>query len=189
MKLKRDFYARNTELVAKQLLGKILACKTSKGICKGKIVETEAYFGSKDPASHAWKITPRSKIMLGKPGTAYVYFTYGNHFMFNAVTEKLGKPGAVLIRAIEPIKGIKLMQKRRGIKEIKKLCSGPGKLTKSLGITKSQNGLDLTKSSLYIETGQKESFQIVRTKRIGIKRGKEKLLRFYIKGNEFVSKR
>lgn len=189
MRLKRSFYERNTAIVAKQLLGKVLAHKTSKGICKGKIVETEAYFGSKDPASHAWKITPRSKIMLGMPGMAYVYFTYGNHFMFNVVTERKGKAGAVLIRAVEPIKGIKLMQKRRGIKDVRNLCRGPGRLTKAFGITKVQNGLDLIKSDLYIETGPKGKLQIVRTKRIGIKRGKEKLLRFYIKGNEFVSRK
>ena len=185
MRLSRKFYSRNTKTVAKELLGKILVHKK----CKGKIVETEAYFGKNDPASHAHcKITKRNIIMYQKPGTAYVYFTYGNHWLLNVVTEKEGIPGAVLIRALEPLEGFRTMKKRRKVKDIKNLTNGPGKLTKAFGIDKRHNGLDLTKYDLFIENSN-EKFEIVNTTRIGLSRGKEKLLRFYIKGNEFVSKK
>lgn len=126
--------------------------------------------------------------MYQKPGTAYVYFTYGNHWMLNVVTEKTGIPGAVLIRAVEPLEGIGLMKRRREIKDIENLTNGPGKLTKAFGINKKQNGLDLTKTSLFIEDSN-EKFEIVNTTRIGLSRGMEKLLRFYIKDNEFVSRK
>ncbi|NIO44298.1 MAG: DNA-3-methyladenine glycosylase [Candidatus Aenigmarchaeota archaeon] len=185
MKLSRKFYSRNTKIVAKELLGKILIHRK----CKGKIVETEAYFGKDDPASHAYcKITKRNIIMYKKPGTAYVYFTYGNYWMFNVVTEKKGIPGAVLIRALEPLKGIEIMKRRRKLKDIKNLTNGPGKLTKALGIEKKHNCLDLTKSNLFIKDSN-EKFEIVNTTRIGLSRGQEKLLRFYIKNNDFVSKK
>ena len=185
MKLPRKFYSRNTKVVAKELLGKILV----NGKCKGKIVETEAYFGKNDPASHSYgKITKRNIIMYQKPGTIYVYFTYGNHWMLNVVTEKEGVPGAVLIRALEPLKGIGLMRKRRGTKDIKNLTTGPGKLTKAFGIDKRHNGLDITKGNLFIENSN-EKFKIIKTTRIGIPKGKEKLLRFFIKDNDFISKK
>jgi len=185
MKLSRNFYSGSTIKVAKELLGKIVV----HGKCKGKIVETEAYFGKKDPASHAYgKITKRNILMYRKPGTAYVYFTYGNHWMLNVVTEKKGIPGAVLIRAVEPLEGIDLMKKRRGLKDVKNLTNGPGKLTRAFGIEKRDNGLDLTKSNLFIEDSN-EKFEIVNTSRIGLSRGMEKLLRFYIKDNEFVSRK
>jgi len=185
MRLKRSFYERNTENVAKELLGKVLV----HGKCKGKIVETEAYFGKNDPASHAHcKITKRNIIMYRKPGTVYVYFTYGNHWMFNVVTEKEGVPGAVLIRALEPLNGIEIMKKRRGVNNIKNLTTGPGKLTKAFGIDKRHNGSDLTNGNLFIEDSN-ENFEVVKTTRIGIPRGKEMLLRFYIKDNGFVSRK
>ncbi|NIM46685.1 MAG: DNA-3-methyladenine glycosylase [Candidatus Aenigmarchaeota archaeon] len=185
MRLSRKFYSRNTKTVAKELLGKILVHKK----CKGKIVETEAYFGKYDPASHAYcKITKRNIIMYQKPGTAYVYFTYGNHWMFNVVTEKKGIPGAVLIRAVEPLNGIEIMKRRRKINNIKNLTNGPGKLTKAFSINKKHNCLDLTKSNLFIENSN-EKFKIVKTTRIGLSKGQEKLLRFYIKDNGFVSKK
>jgi DNA-3-methyladenine glycosylase len=185
MKLKKNFYSRSTKRVARELLGKILV----HGKCKGKIVETEAYFGNKDPASHAYgKVTKRNILMYQKPGTAYVYFTYGNHWMFNVVTEKTGVAGAVLIRALEPLEGIELMKKRRKIDNFKNLTNGPGKLTQALGIDKNHNGLDLTKGKLFIENS-KGKFKIITTTRIGISRGKEKLLRFYIKDNDFVSRK
>ena len=185
MRLNRTFYSRNTEKVAKELLGKILVHKK----CKGRIVETEAYFGDKDPASHAFgKVTNRNILMYKRPGTAYVYFTYGNHWMFNVVTEKEGVPGAVLIRAVEPLEGIEIMKRRRNTKDVKNLTNGPGKLTKAFGIGKEQNGLDLLKSDLFIE-GSDSNFDIVKTTRVGISKGKEKLLRFYIKGNDFVSRK
>jgi len=184
-RLPRSFYARKTEKVAKDLLGKILVL----GECRGKIVETEAYFGPNDPASHAYrKITKRNQIMFLKPGTCYVYFTYGNHWMLNVVTEKKGVPGATLIRAVEPLEGIKIMKRRRGIKNINNLTNGPGKLTKAFGINKKHNGLDTVKDEIFIEN-YREKPRIHTTTRVGIKMGKNMPLRFYIKGNKFISRK
>lgn len=189
MKLDRNFYSRNTEIVAKELLGKILVHKTEEGICKGKIVETEAYFGDKDPASHAYrKKTKRNYLMYETPGMAYVYFTYGNHWLFNIVAKETKVPGAVLIRAIEPIKGVELMKRNRAIADIKNVTNGPGKLTKAFNINKKQNGMDLTGKELFLEDSH-EKFELVKAKRIGISKGKSKLLRFYIKNNVFVSRK
>lgn len=186
--LPRTFYRRNTKKVAKDLLGKLLLHKTKKGLTAGKIVEVEAYLGESDPGSHASRgITPRNQVMFGKPGFAYVYFIYGNHFLFNAVTEQERKAGAVLIRALEPVKGITLMQKRRKYEHLKILTNGPGKLTQALGITRRQNGLDLTKSNLKIFEWVKEKFNIIASTRIGIRKGEKELLRFYIQDNPFVS--
>lgn len=189
MKLKRLFYSRDTERVAKKLLGKILVHKTKEGILKGKIVETEAYLGKNDPGSIGYrKIKNIPKTLLKPPGHAFVYFTYGNHWMFNVLAKNPGLLGAVLIRALEPLKGIELMKRNRKINDIKNLTSGPGKLTKAFEIDKKQDGLDLTTRNLFIENS-KEKFEIVRTKRVGISKGKSKLLRFYIKNNKFVSKK
>jgi DNA-3-methyladenine glycosylase len=185
MKLNKSFYSRETEEVAKELLGKILVHKN----CKGKIVETEAYFGDKDPASHAYrKKTKRNFLMFETPGKAYVYFCYGNHWLFNIVAKKDENPGAVLIRALEPIEGIELMKKRRKISNIFNLTNGPGKLTQALGIGKEQNGLDLAGDVLFLESSN-EKFETVKAERIGISKGKFKFLRFYIKDNEFVSRK
>jgi len=188
--LPRKFYQRDTIKVAQDLLGKILLHESKEGTASGKIVEVEAYLGENDPGSHAFRgITPRNKIMFGQPGFAYVYFIYGNHFLFNAVTEEEGKAGAVLIRAVEPLEGIKLMRARRKCQNSRRmLTNGPGKLAQALDITKEQNGSDLTKSSLKILKGKEEKLAIVSSFRIGIKKGSESLLRFYIADNEFVSK-
>ncbi|MBI2597861.1 MAG: DNA-3-methyladenine glycosylase [Candidatus Diapherotrites archaeon] len=175
MRLKRAFFEKNTEIVARELLGKILA----NGPVAGKIVETEAYFGEKDPASHASaKSKKRSRVMYGPPGHAYVYFTYGNHWMFNVVTEQKGTAGAVLIRSLEPLKGIEFMKKRRKTSNLLELCSGPAKLTSALAIGKTFNAKSLSNGPLCIlDSKEKPS------------RAKEELLRFYIKGNKFVSKK
>jgi len=188
--LSGSFYSKNPKEVAKNLLGKILVHETEEGTVKGRIVETEAYYGEKDPGSHAYRgKTKRTEIMWGKPGIAYVYFTYGKHYLFNVVANREGEAGAVLIRAVEPLEGISLMQKRRGKKEIKGLTNGPAKLTQSFKIDINKNGIDLTKGNFRIEEGEEKDFNIVCCKRIGIKRGKEKALRFYIQDNEFVSKK
>jgi DNA-3-methyladenine glycosylase len=189
MKLQRSFYSRKSAIVARSLLGKILVHKTRDGVLKGMIVETEAYFGHKDPGSHAFNgITPRNKIMYQRPGIAYVYFTYGNHWMLNVVAEKEGVPGAVLIRALEPLKGVEIMKKNRGIKDVSNLTNGPGKLTQAMEIDKRYNGKDITGGSLFIE-GSKRRFHIVTTTRIGLTRGGGLPLRFYINENEFVSRK
>jgi DNA-3-methyladenine glycosylase len=184
MKLSRKFYSRDTKIVAKELLGKILVHKD----CKGKIVETEAYLGLDDPGSIGLrKVKNIPKSLLKSPGHIFVYFTYGNHWMLNVIAKK-SLLGTVLIRAVEPLEGIELMKKRRGINEIKNLTNGPGKLTNALGIDKSHDGLDLTRDDLFIEDS-KEKFDIVKITRIGLSKGKEKLLRFYIKDNDFVSRK
>ena len=154
MTLPRKFYNRPTLTVARELLGaKLVHISNGKKLI-GLITETEAYFGFDDLASHAKAgRTIRTDPMFGEAGHAYIYFTYGNHWMLNAVTEKEGYPAAVLIRAIQPIEGIELMMKRRQGRD----TFGPGKLTQALGITKSQNYVDLTESTsqLRIEAGVK----------------------------------
>lgn len=188
MKLTRSFYSRRTDLVARDLLGCVLVRKIGNNKLSGKIVEVEAYFGQDDPASHAYRgITPRNRVMFGKPGFAYVYFIYGNYYCLNFTTEREGKAGAVLIRALEPLEGIDVMKRNRNTDNIRNLTNGPGKLTQALKITKEQNGQDLTGDDLYVLSDRKPK-KIVETTRIGIKNGKELKLRFYIKGNKFVSK-
>lgn len=187
MKLSRKFYCRDTKMVAKELLGKILVHKTNQGILKGKIVETEAYLGENDPGSiGARKVKNPPKSLLNPPGYAFIYFTYGNHWMLNVIVEE-NKLGAVLIRALEPLKGIEIMKKLRNVNEISNLTNGPGKLTKAFDIDKRYDGSDLTKGNLFVENFD-ENFETVTTTRIGLSRGEDKLLRFYIKDNKFVSK-
>jgi len=190
--LPRAFYARNTLIVAKELLGKHLVRRVKEGDMIGKIVEVEAYRGSDDPASHAYRgERPRNKLMFGKAGIAYVYFIYGNHHCLNVTTEREGTPGAVLFRALEPVKGIEIMQKNRGTKSLSSLTNGPGKLTQALHITKKQNGLDLTnEGELFLHDPRGKEFpEIVSTKRVGVKAGLDKPWRFYIKENRFVSRK
>lgn len=142
----RRFYAKDTLIVAKNLLGKLLVRRLGGKLLIGKIVEVEAYKGFEDPASHAYKgKTSRNKVMFGKAGHAYIYFTYGNHYLLNVTTEKVGIPGAVLIRALEPLAGLEVMLKLRGVGNVNNLTNGPGKLTKALNITGELNGLDLTR--------------------------------------------
>jgi DNA-3-methyladenine glycosylase len=188
--LPRAFYARDAKEVAKDLLGKIVVRKLTDGTIKAKIVETEAYYGEQDPASHAFRgRTKRAKIMWEKPGVAYVYLIYGMYYLFNIVTEEKGKAGAVLIRALDPLEGIGLMKKIRKIDEIKDLTNGPGKLTQALSITNKEHKQDLISGPLIIEEGIREEFEIISSIRIGVSAGGQAELRFYIKGNESVSKR
>jgi len=190
--LPRRFYKRETLTVAEELLGKQLVRYTNNTRLVGKIVEVEAYRGGDDPGSHAYRgMTPRNRLMFGKGGFAYVYFTYGMHYCFNVVTERENVPGAVLVRALEPLSGIETMRKNRGNKNVLNLTSGPAKLTEAMSITKKQNGLDLTGSKeLFIcEPEVKENFEVVSTKRIGIKVGVDKPWRFYIKNDSFVSRK
>ena len=186
--LNRKFYGRDTSRVVKDLLGKVLVKESGGIITSGIIVETEAYYGSDDPASHAFGgSTPRSSIMFGKAGITYVYLCYGVHWLLNIVTEKKTTPGAVLIRGLKPMDGIGNMQKRRktagtGLR----LTNGPGKLTTAMGIDYSDNGKDVTDpgSGIYIadcDLGNKD-FIIKNTKRIGITNGKDRLLRYIVIG-------
>ena len=181
--LPREFYLENTVTVAKNLLGKRIVRKIGRYEVSGIITETEAYRHKDDPASHAFgKITERNKAMFGDVGKAYVYFTYGMYFCFNVVARHPRiEAGAVLIRAIEPEKGIKIMQKNRKITNLKNLTNGPAKLTQALEITKEHYGSDLTKhSKLFITEGMKKPRKIHLSTRVGIKEATDKLWNFKI---------
>lgn len=196
MVLKRKFFERNTIDVSKELLGKFLVHETEEGTTVGKIVETEAYVGPEDRAAHSYNghRTERTEVMFGLKGHSYVYQIYGIYFCINVTSGNVsGKPEAVLIRALEPVEGITIMTKRRGIgkDQLRSLSNGPSKLCIAMGISKKHNGTDLCDSSLHIEKGLKVSEnQISQTKRINVDyAGKWKHLpwRFFIKDNDFVS--
>ncbi len=185
--LPRKFYERDTSIVARDLLGKALVKYSGPEMVGGIIMETEAYYGPDDPASHAYRgKTHRSKIMFGKPGIAYVYLCYGMYHLLNIVTESEGKPGAVLIRALKPMWGIDIMKKRRNL-DIK-LTDGPGRLTVALGINMKDNGADIVSGEkrLYIfdYKWSNNNLKIMVTGRIGIKKGEEKPLRFLINNKQ-----
>ncbi len=184
--LPRDFYARYTITVARELLGCLLVHRTPEGITAGRVVETEAYLQG-DPACHAAKgMTPRNSVMFGLPGYAYVYFTYGMHYCFNVVSAPEGVGEAVLVRALEPVTGMTVMQRRRGRQNVRELCSGPAKLTQAMGIARKHNRQDLTSGDLFLCPGDTNS-AIVTTTRIGIKEGAELPLRFYLQDNIYIS--
>ncbi len=175
-----SFFARDTVQVAKELLGKIISVNG----CRARIVETEAY--GRDPASHAYKRTERSNIMFDTYGHVYVYLIYGMYECINFTTEK-NEAGAVLIRAVEPLKGVEKMKKNRGTTDLYNLCSGPGKLCQALRITRKLNGLKLGKD---VQVGD-DGFAVRRigvSSRIGIKDAQHLPWRFFVEGNEFVSK-
>ena len=188
--LPRSFYERDTAQVARELLGKVLVHRSPDGTTSGRIVETEAYYGKCDPASRASrKRTKLNWLMWEKGGLAFVYMVHAC-WLFNVTTEREGVPGAVLIRALEPLKGLELMKRRRGVKEERNLTSGPGKLTQAMGITYAHHGLDLTggESELVITSGSPEPFKMVSSHRTGVSADLKRKLRFYIKENPYVSK-
>ena len=185
--LPRTFYERDTVTVARELLGKILV----HGRTSGLIVETEAYLGGDDLASHSARgITNRTRVIFGPPGHAYVYFIYGMYECLNLVAEPRGTPGCVLIRAAEPLTGVKAMQKRRpNARSIEKLASGPGNLTRAFSITRAHNGVDVTRGSLVLrEWKTTPAIEIKVTPRIGIRHCSDWPLRFVIPGNPAVSR-
>jgi DNA-3-methyladenine glycosylase (3mg) len=188
--LSAKFYDRDTEQVARDLLGAVLRCTTNDGVASGRIVETEAYLGEHDLACHAAAgLTERTRWLYGEPGTAYVYFIYGVHWCFNAVTRAVGLPSAVLERALEPLDGVDLMRERRHVAHDRDLTNGPGKLCEALGITGALNGLPLRKSSVEILRGVPVSdAQVQVTARIGITKSSEWPLRWLVKDNPYVSK-
>ena len=191
------FYTSNNILkTAKQLLGKILCTNINNKLTTGKIVEVEAYLGINDKACHSYnnKRTKRTASMFEKGGIAYVYLCYGIHYLFNIVVGEKNNPCAVLIRAIEPIEGINLMLSRRNLdKPISQLTNGPGKLTKSLGITDKMNKNILTENIIWVEDRNIKIHKkdILSSPRIGVDyAGKDANLpyRFYIKNNRWISK-
>ncbi len=186
--LTRDFFNRNTLIVARELLGKLLIRELDGNILSGMIIETEAYIGTDDTACHASKgKTPRNSVMFGRAGIAYIYFVYGMHYMFNVVTEAENHPCAVLIRAIYPIEGQEMMKKFRN-NIGKHLTDGPAKLTRALAIDKSFNGWDITRDrTLRIEEFKNfPDSEICTGPRIGIQyaapKDREALWRFRVKG-------
>ena len=187
-RLDRDFYERTTIDVARDLRGQVLVSEAPQGRTAGRIVETEAYLGADDPASHAARLrTGRVTAMWGEPGIAYVYRSYGIHAMLNVVTEPPGATGAVLIRALEPLIGIDLMRVRRGLEEDRLLCSGPGKLCQALAIGLDLHGTDLvTGNRLWIARGESPS-HVSMSGRIGITRGQAHPWRYWITANPHVS--
>ena len=187
----RSFYDRETEIVAREMLGAVLECETPQGLASGIIVETEAYLGEHDLACHAAAgRTLRTEQLYGSPGTSYVYFIYGMYWCFNAVTREEGLPSAVLVRGLEPLDGISLMHKRRPrIKKDVDLANGPGKLCTALGIAGAMSGKVLQRKPIVIREGEPVSDDRVEiTTRIGITRSADWPLRWIIRGNRFVSR-
>jgi DNA-3-methyladenine glycosylase len=188
-RIPRSFFYRYTPEVAKELLGSRLVRVVGGRRLSGIIVETEAYRGSEDPASHAYKgMTLRNKVMFGPPGHAYVYFTMGMHYCLNITTEPSGTPAAVLLRAIEPSEGLELMKRNRNVDESHRIGAGPGNLTKAMKIDKRLNGEDVVRSRrLFLEQGRKIDKIGVST-RVGVGAGRSFRWRFYAKGSPFVSR-
>lgn len=196
MKLNRDFYNRDAQIVAKELLGKLLVRETPDGVVKGRIVEVEVYKGtpdSMDYACHAFpmKRTNRTEIMFGEAGHAYIYLIYGMYSCLNLVCNAENVPECVLIRALEPVEGLDLMRARRRQEKRYALCSGPGKLCQALSLAKRENGLDLCGRELYVETEEIQTdFDIAASKRINIDyagEAKEFPWRYTWEGHPFLS--
>jgi DNA-3-methyladenine glycosylase len=195
--LARDFYTRDPQAVSHDLLGKVLVRRQQRRRLTARIVEVEAYMGVDDPASHSFGgRTPRNFVLFGPPGISYVYFIYGNHYLFNVSCLRDGEAGGVLFRALEPISGIQQMALARDIEidatsDLRKLTSGPGRLAEAFGITRERdNEKDLTspKSDLFIVDDGFRPQRIEITPRIGITKAAERPLRYIIAGNKFVSK-
>ena len=184
--MKPSFYARDVVAVARDLVG----CTVRHGETAGVIVETEAYHQT-EPACHAFVgLTPRTEVLFGPPGRAYMYRSYGIHAMLNAVSEEEGVGAAVLIRALEPTDGIELMRARRGLDPVEALCSGPGKLTQALGLELAHNGTDLEHGPIVIgpRPADRPAPALVAGPRVGITKATELPWRFCEAGSRFVSR-
>ncbi len=199
-KLEREFYNRDSIVVAKELLGKVLVHEIDGQRISVKIIETEAYMGVEDKAAHSYggRRTSRVEVMYGSPGFSYIFLIYGMYCCFNIVTNEKEIPQAVLIRAVEPLEGTEWMAQRRFGKvfdELTKsqrrgLTNGPGKLCGALSLDRSLNGIDLCGNEIYVEESKNQNFSVVTTKRVGIdyaEEAKDYPWRFYIEGNEYVS--
>jgi DNA-3-methyladenine glycosylase len=179
------FFARDTASVARDLLGCVIESRAGGTLTSGRIMEVEAYVGPHDPADHGFgeRRTQRNEALFGPPGTAYVFRSYGIHWCFNAVTERRDFPSAVLIRALEPLSGVDTMVRRRGKREPRLLCSGPGRLSQALGINGAHNGVPLDRGAVKILKPDRLRRSGVRMgPRVGISRAKDWPLRFYLEG-------
>jgi len=190
-RLEKQFFEIPTLELAETLLGKIFVHMLPGNIqLKGRIVETEAYLGENDNACHAWRgKTKRNQIMYHTPGTLYVYFTYGNHYMLNIVSEPENRAGAVLIRAMEPVEGIRFMEEQRGTRILANLMSGPGKLAKALAIDGNSNGKNIFGEEFFVENAPAVPISLIGTSgRAGISKSRELPWRKFILDNPHVSK-
>jgi DNA-3-methyladenine glycosylase len=188
-RLRREFFARDPVVLARDLLGRVLFYKTPDGLLAGRIVETEAYRGERDPASHAFRgRTVRNAVMFGPAGRAYVYFSYGVHYCLNVTAEIHGTAGAVLLRALEPLAGIDLMRARGDRGPESRLLSGPGKIGRAFGLSLNDNGRDFTRGQLGIAAGTPPSpSEIAISRRIGISRAVDLPYRYTVIGSRSVS--
>lgn len=185
------FYARDTVDVARGLLGCVLESRIGGDHTAGIIVEVEAYVGPHDPAAHGYRNrrTRRNAHLFGPPGSAYVYFIYGTHWCFNAVTERKHYPAAVLIRALEPVSGIDVMVTRRCVEDVRILCSGPGRLCRALGITNAVSGTSLISGPVRIlPPARRWRLPVAVSPRVGVRRAADWPLRFFVRGSEYVSR-
>ncbi len=196
MRLELPFFQRDSITLAQELLGKLLVREIDGVKIVTKIVETEAYMGAEDKAAHSYnnRRTPRTEVMFGRAGIAYVYIIYGMYYCLNIVAAKEGIPQAVLIRGVEPIEGLDILRKNRIIKskKIQDLTNGPGKLCQALNIDKTLNGSDLILDNKLYIIDNKEKHETISAKRINIDYAgeyKDKLWRFYIKDNIYISKK
>ena len=187
--LPRSFYTRPPDTVAQELLGKRLVRTTDEAVMSGIIVETEAYFGNTDPSSRAYHGKKKyNAVMFETPGHLFIYMVHG-WWLLNVVAHRRGETGAVLIRALEPLEGLELMSRNRPVQNKVQLTSGPGKLTRALDVTKELNGIDVTLSDvLSIVDHEKDNLDLSASYRIGVTRDLPWELRFYLKGNRYVSR-
>lgn len=193
-RLKKEEYLRDPFDIAREvLLGAYLCSNIGGSFTAGKITELEVYIGAEDKACHAYlnKQTPRNAVMFEQGGVAYVFFVYGMYNQFNVVTNEKGTANALLIRSLEPVDGIEVMQERRKCAKLENLTTGPGKLCQALGITREQNGIDLNGDVLWISP-KTEICEVVAAPRVGIdyaEEYKDKPWRFYAKDSRFISKK
>jgi len=182
-RLARPFYSQPTLTVAESLLGRTLFRETDEGLVAGRLVEVEAYCGTEDPASHAYRrVTPRNAIMFGPAGYLYVYFTYGMHHCANIVTFEEGVAGAVLLRAVEPLEGLDLMTVRRGVSDPRLLARGPARLCQAYGLTRQNNGVDLVTGDLWVGEERTLRGPVKTSMRIGVEPDPGKPWRFFEEG-------
>ncbi|MFL5447323.1 MAG: DNA-3-methyladenine glycosylase [Gemmatimonadales bacterium] len=187
-----SFFVRPTEQVAAELLGMMVVSTVGGELTEGRIVETEAYLGYDDPASHGYqhRRNARNQALFGPPGLWYVYLSYGMHWCANLVCQRRGLASAVLLRALEPIEGLEVMRRRRGGVETRELCSGPGKLCQALGIDRSLDGSRMTRSSVIVRPPtEREKLQVAVTPRIGITKAADWPLRFHVAGSPWISRK
>jgi DNA-3-methyladenine glycosylase len=188
-RLGRAFFSRDPVIVARDLLGRILFYRRPEGLLAGRIVETEAYTGEADPASHAFRgRTARNAVMFGAAGHAYVYFSYGMHYCLNVTADAPGTAGAVLLRAMEPLAGMEMMRRRGDRRPDVRLLSGPGKIGRGFGLSLKDNGRDFTRGPLGLAGGTPVADrEVATTRRIGISRAVDRPYRFSLIGSRSVS--